>query len=96
MTHRFKKAVIDDVIAANVDQRLQANLLELFEYAMKSVAPTLVREARFDTSDFATARQRGCDGFVMLLSLARADSRDGWFGAFQRGDQRLDVVGHLE
>jgi hypothetical protein len=27
---------------------------------------------------------------------ARADSRDSWYGAFQRGDERLDVVGHLE
>jgi hypothetical protein len=32
----------------------------------------------------------------MLISRARADSSDFWFGAFQRGDQRLDVVGHLE
>lgn len=96
MNHRFKKAIIDDVTAENIDNELQAVLLELFEYAMKSVAPTLVREARFDTSDFASARQRGCEGFAMLLSRARADSRDAWFGAFQRGDQRLDVVGHLE
>jgi hypothetical protein len=57
---------------------------------------TLVREARFDTTDFATSRQRGCEGFAMLISRARADSSDFWFGAFQRGDQRLDVVGHLE
>lgn len=96
MNHRFKKAVIDDITAENVDEDLQTNLLELFEYAMKSVAPTLVREARFDTTDFATSRQRGCEGFAMLLSRARADSSDCWFAAFQRGDQRLDVVGHLE
>lgn len=96
MNHRFKKAVIDDITSANVDDKLQSSLLEFFEYAMKSVAPTLVREARFDTTDFATSRQRGCEGFAMLISRARADSRDSWFGAFQRGDQRLDVVGHLE
>lgn len=48
MNHRFKKAVIDDITSANVDEKLQSSLLELFEYAMKSVAPTLVREARFD------------------------------------------------
>jgi hypothetical protein len=68
----------------------------LFEYAMKSVAPTLLREAKFDTADFATAKERGCEGFTLLISRARADSRHEWFGAFQRGDERLDVVGHLE
>ena len=33
---------------------------------------------------------------MLLVSRTRADSRDGWFGAFQRGDERLDVIGHLE
>lgn len=30
-------------------------------------AATLVREAQFDTTDFATAKQRGCEGFTPLL-----------------------------
>jgi hypothetical protein len=96
MSNRFKKAVIDDVSARNIDDSLQTNLLDLFEYAMKSVATTLVREARFDTSDFATAKDRGCEGFSLLVSRARADSRNEWRGVFQRTDQRLDVFGHLE
>ncbi len=96
MSNRFKKAVIDDATARNIDASLQENLLDLFESAMKSVSTTLVREAKFDTTDFATAKQRGCEGFTLLVSRARADSRDGWFGAFQRGDERLDVIGHLE
>ena len=57
---------------------------------------TLMREAKFDTTNFATAKARGCEGFVLLVSGARADFRDKWFGAFQRGDERLDLVGHLE
>jgi len=96
MGNRLKNAVIDDVLPRSIDETLQANLLDLFEYAMKSIATTLVREAKFDTSDFATAKERGCDGFALLVSRARADSRNEWFGAFQRGDQRLDVIGHLE
>lgn len=96
MSNQFKNAVIDDVTTRNIDASLQENLLDLFESAMKSVATTLVREARFDTTDFATAKLRGCDGFALLVSRSRADSRDGWFGAFQRGDERLDVIGHLE
>ena len=63
---------------------------------MKSVATTLACEAKFDTADFATAKGRGCEGFTLLVSRTRTDSRDGWSGAFQRGDERLDVIGHLE
>ena len=96
MNNRFKKAVIDDVTARNIDANLQDHLLDLFESAMKSVATTLVREVKFDTTDFATAKTRGCEGFTLLVSRARVDSRDGWFGAFQRGDECLEVVGHLE
>ncbi|MDR2452036.1 MAG: hypothetical protein LBE85_09805, partial [Candidatus Accumulibacter sp.] len=61
MSNRFKKAVIDDVTARNIDASQQENLLDLFESAMKSVATTLVREAKFDTTDFATAKMRGCE-----------------------------------
>lgn len=55
-----------------------------------------MREAKFDTTDFATAKARGCKGFSLLVSFARADSCDGWFGVFQRGDERLDLIGRLE
>lgn len=96
MSNRFKNAVIDDVTSRNIDASLQNHLLDLFESAMKSVATTLVREAKFDTTDFATAKARGCEGFTLLMRRSRVGSRDGWFGAFQRGDKRLDVIGHLE
>lgn len=96
MTNRLKKAVIDDVLSRGIDASQQGHLLDLFESAMKSVASTLVLEDKFDTTDFATAKVRGCEGFTLLVSRARADSRDSWFGAFQRGDERLDVIAHLE
>lgn len=96
MSNQFKKAVIDDVQSRNLDQTMQSHLLDLFEHAMKALASTLVREAKFDTSDFATAKERNCEGFTLLVSRERADSRNKWFGAFQRGEQRLDVIGHLE
>jgi hypothetical protein len=75
---------------------VQQSLLDLFESAIKSVATTLVREAKFDTSDFATAKTRGCEGFALLLNRVRTDSRTEWLGAFQRGEQHLDIIGHLE
>jgi hypothetical protein len=88
-------AVIDDVFSRNIDAKLQEHLLDLFRSAMVSISTTLAREAKFDTTDFGNAKDLGCDGFKLLLSLARTNSRDFWFGAFQRGDERLDVVGHL-
>lgn len=96
MSNQFKKAIIDDVTLHNIDASLQDHFIDLFESAMKSVATTLVREAKFDTTDFATAKMRGCVGFTLMLSRTRVDSRAGWFGVFQRGDKRLDVIGHLE
>ena len=96
MSNRFKTAVIDDFTARNIDATVQDHLLDLFESAMKSIATTLVREAKFNTTDFATAKVRGCEGFTLLVICARAESYDVWFGAFQRGDERLDVGGHLE
>ena len=92
----FKRAVIDDVISRNIDASQQDYFLDLFESAMKSVDTTLVREAKFNTSDFATAKTRDCEGFAILLSPVRTDSRTGWLGAFQRGEQHLNVIGNLE
>jgi hypothetical protein len=96
MQSTYKQAVIDDVCSRNIDDKLQENLLDLFESAMRSLSVTLVREATFDLSDFATARDRNCEGFKLVLARTRADSGYSWFGAFQRGDERLDVIGHLE
>ena len=96
MSNRFKRAVIDDLASCNIDASQQDYLLDLFESAMKSIAPTLVREAKFDTLDFATAKTRNCDGFTLHVSRVRTDSRIAWISAFQRGEQHLDVIGHLE
>lgn len=96
MSNCPRRAIIDDVTSANIDEAIKSNLLDLFEHAMKSISTTLAREARFETKDFGSAKDRGCHGFALIVSRARSDSRDAWFGAFQRGDQRLDVVGHLE
>jgi hypothetical protein len=96
MSNRFKRAVIDDVTSRNIHTSQQDYLLDLFESTMKSVATTLVREAKFDTSDFATAKTRDCDGFSLLVSRILTNSRTRWIGTFQRGEQHLDVIGHLE
>jgi hypothetical protein len=96
MSNRHKKAIIDDVTPVNIAPNLQNNLLDLFEYAMKSVAQTLVSEAKFDINNFATAQEKGCVGFSLALRRAQISSDTEWLGTFQRGEQCLDVIGHLE
>lgn len=96
MTNRFKKAVIEDTVSHGIDEDEQSNLLDLFEHAMMSIATTLAREARFDTSDFATAKERNCDGFQLTLQRLHVDGRDVWQGRFSRAEQRLTVIASLE
>ncbi len=88
---RFKAPVIDDVLSSNVDAVLQERLFDLFGYAMRSVAVT-----RFHTDDFATSRSTGCDGFTLAMRQVFPGKRDAWAGAFERGEQRLEVIGYLE
>jgi hypothetical protein len=96
MTNRYKRAVIEDISCHGIDDATQSNLLDLFEHAMKSIATTLAREARFDTADFASAPQHGCGGFHLIVSRLRADGRETWRGEFSKGDQQLTVFGCLE
>lgn len=96
MTSKYKKAVIEDLASYGINADEQSHLLDLFEYAMKSIAPTLAREARFETIDFASAKQRGCEGFRLLLNRTKSDSREIWYGEFTNGEQRLSVIASLE
>ncbi|MBX9432392.1 hypothetical protein ACQZ32_13945 [Ralstonia pseudosolanacearum] len=93
---RFKTPVIDDVLSSNVDAMLQERLLDLFKYAMRSVAVTLARAAQFETSDFANTAVSGCDGFTLAIRQIFPGKRDAWLGVFESGEQQLEVIGHLE
>lgn len=95
MTNQFSKAIIEDAVSIGVSEHDQENLLDLFEYAMKSVSSTLIREAIFDTTDFATAQQRGVRGFQLVMNRSSASSLI-WKGVFSRGEQNLAVIGSLE
>ncbi|TXH00098.1 MAG: hypothetical protein E6R09_09440 [Rhodocyclaceae bacterium] len=95
-SNRFKKAVIDDGIPCHVDQNLEQHLFELFIAAMRSVSCTLVREAKFNTDDFASAKERNCLGFSLSMKRVFPNSRDSWSGTFERGEQTLNVLGHME
>ncbi|MHA6829422.1 hypothetical protein [Ralstonia pseudosolanacearum] len=76
---------------------LRGKDLRLFRYAMRSVAVTLAREASFHTDDFETSRSAGCDGFTLAMrQVFPGRRRDAWIGVSERGEQRLEVLGHLE
>ena len=63
---------------------------------MKSIATTLVREAMFNTTDFATAKQRNCEGFQLRIKRVYIDERKTRHGEFSKGEQHLSVLGSLE
>lgn len=96
MTNRYKKPVIEDTVSRGLDEDEQSNLLDLFEHTMESVATTLAREAKFDTSDFATAKERNGEAFQLTLQRLSIDGRDFWQGEFSRAEQQLTVTGSLE
>ena len=92
----LKTSVIDDIAAEGIDAKLRNDLLDLFEHAMKAISSTLAREARLVTTDFASGKERECEGFDLHMRRMGPDTPDVWEGKFSRGDQRLTVLGHLE
>lgn len=96
MNAKFKTVIIDDIINAGIDATTEQHLLDLFEYTMKDLSATLVREATLNTSDYRTAKQRGCDDYTLTMKRNRIGKVDGWVGIFTKGDAELQVTGHLE
>jgi len=96
MSKRFKSVGIEDISVENIDPELRDHLIELFTYTVRSITPTLIREAHFNTDDFATARQRDCLGFELCLKREVIDGTTLWCGNFDRGNQTLKVMGTLE
>lgn len=70
MPNRNGKSTFSDVNANVIGAKKQSCLLEVFESAMLSISDTLVHEARFKTEDFETAKERGCDGFDLVMTPA--------------------------
>lgn len=96
MSNRFKKVIIDDVTLTNLAPGLQDDLLDLFESALQSIVCTLVRQAVFDTSDFATAARRGCTGYALRIIRVTHETGQSWQGEFTKDTQRMEVIAHLE
>ena len=96
MSNRYKKVIFDDIVSTNIDSGLQDHLLDLFESALQSIVTTLVRDAVFDTTDFATAARRGCTGYALRIMRVTLESGVSWHGEFTKDAQRMEVIAHLE
>lgn len=94
--YQFFRAEIVDVVACGVEGKERDALLDYFGYWMKTVARFQIREAVFETSDLATARERGVAGFVLRIKRMPVEEGLVWEGEFSRGEQRLAVIGVLE
>lgn len=92
MSSRFHVVTIEDFVANEIDSDAQYHLLDLFESAVRSMLPTLAREARFETSDFGTAEQRSVAGFSLHLTRLGRGEQTMWQGSFTRIGQRLEVL----
>ena len=96
MSNRFKSIQIEDIQADNIDPKTQEHLTDLFIYAVRSIAPMLIREAKLHTDDFATARQRNCEGFELHITRQTLNGMTLWRGTFSRDGEKLELLGSLE
>lgn len=92
MSSRFHAVTIEDFVANEIDADAQYHLLDLFEAAVRSMLPTLACEARFETSDFASAEQRDVTGFSLRLTRLGRGEQTMWQGSFTRIGRRLEVL----
>jgi len=92
MSSRFHVVTIEDFVANEIDADAQHELLDLFETAVRAMRPTLAREARFETSDFASAAPPGVTGFSLHLARLGRGDQTLWQGTFTRIGQRLEVL----
>ncbi len=90
------RAIIDDVQSEKCSDEELANLLEIFEYAVKSMATTLACKAWFDLNDFATAKKRGVDGFMLVLDKYPHAQANQWKGTFEKAGRTVKVFCTLE
>lgn len=95
MRKNFYKAVIHDIVSMGLSENEQESLIDLFESLMKSTS-SLVRQACFNTTDFATAKSRGVEGFDLTLIRVDTNGQEFWEGKFTKGQQLLELLGSLE
>lgn len=88
--------IVEDVVADNASDRAVGHLVDVLSYAIEGIAPTLARSPAFRLDDFATARTRGVDGFILELRREREDDREVWIGEFAKPGQHVRIHAALE
>jgi hypothetical protein len=91
MSSRNRIKIVEDIIADNASARVVDQLVDVLGYAIERIAPTLARSAAFRLEDFATARTRGIDGFILELRRECENDREVWIGDFEKPGQRVRI-----
>ncbi len=91
MTFRNRMKIVEDVVTDNASDRVVGHLVAVLGYAIEKIAPTLAHSAAFRLDDFATARTRGVDGFILELRRERENDREVWIGEFEKPGQHVRI-----
>lgn len=96
MSKIYYRAIIEDVQNEKCTESEISSLLDVFEYAVKTIATTLAKKAWFDLKDFSTAKERGIDRFTLSLHKQTINKQEQWTGVFEYGQKKVRILGVLE
>lgn len=97
MNYRNKTVITNVIQSTDPDLVKQANLVSLFEHAVRRVAMMQARKAEFYTSDFPTAMQRKCLDISFEVTRHQEASGSLFFtGIFAKGEYRLSLIGRFD
>lgn len=96
MSKRNKRKMIEEVHRHDVPDSDVVELLNIFSYAVDSIAPTLARRAWFELRDFRSAGKGGVGGYSLDLSRKPLGDHEIWIARFQKNEKQLEVIGSLE
>lgn len=90
-----KRAVIVDVQAIRVKGELLNHLVIDFEEKMRHISLSTMFEVKYHLGESRSAKEHGCEGFDLVMTRIFEESSEHWLGVYTRGNQRLEVQGHV-
>jgi len=96
MSKRNQRKIIEDVRQHGVPEFDVSELIDVFAYAVNSIAPTLARRAWFELGDFKSSSKSSVKRYSLDLSRKLLVDREIWIGHFEHNEKWLEVMGSLE
>lgn len=96
MSKKFWKAYIDDIQNTGCNESEVEALMDIFCYAMKTIACTLAHKAEFQLKDFQRSRERGISNFTLIIERFPNADIEQWTGVFEANGKKLRILGILE